>query len=507
MKFIGFKKYLCAAALVLAGLNALASDANALAPPIVAKGNKFFNSETGEEFRLKGMAYYPRPNGGELANVGNYDWAADEHENVWRPHLEIMQQLGVNTIRLYSIDPSKSHDAFMCACSEAGIYVLVGMTAPCENCSVIDEKPPACYPSELFSRVQMVYNAMAVYDNTLGFSVGNENNLQIKHGPGGTITAPCVKALLRDARTYASSCTETLRQVPIGLDIADIPPRDQWLQYYDCVIDDDENTRADWLGFNPYVECDPLGNQDYTDSEGLQSLMKEYKDVGYSRPLMFGEFGCNEGTNTIEGWENQRSFNDAKWMNDEPEMQAEIVGGNVFEFTTEIANLQKTKKITKTKDPGKFGIGYFEPDNCDHDAIPCEFIPYPEFDNLLEAFTSTKPSKIIMESFKPTRTEALTCPKGVSTKLPPKPDVEMLACSARQPVCKSSNSTRVPKTTIKRKKTTVSSPSADADKTVTEPSSSSPETPLSSSHATSSACGILPLLLSLVVLVLVSNEN
>ena len=98
--------------------------------PIVTKGNKFFDSETGLEFRLKGMAYFPRPNAGNMSDVGNYDWAADKHENVWKPHLKILKDLGVNTIRLYSVDPGLSHDKFMCACSNAGIYVLVGITAP-----------------------------------------------------------------------------------------------------------------------------------------------------------------------------------------------------------------------------------------------------------------------------------------------------------------------------------------------------------------------------------------
>lgn len=108
----------------------LVSVADAWLPPILTKGNKFFDSDTGLEFRMKGMAYYPRPNDGELADVSNYDWAADEHEAVWKPHLEIMKDLGVNAIRLYSVDPSASHDKFMCACSEAGIYVLIGVSAP-----------------------------------------------------------------------------------------------------------------------------------------------------------------------------------------------------------------------------------------------------------------------------------------------------------------------------------------------------------------------------------------
>ena len=118
--------------------------------------------------------------------------------------------------------------------------------ARCENCSVLDYMPPKCYPEDLFTRAQMVYNAFAVYDNTLGFSIGNENNLQTENGADGTATAPCVKAFLRDTRSYAASCSGSVRQVPIGLDIADIPPREQWMAYYDCAVDDDENTRAEW---------------------------------------------------------------------------------------------------------------------------------------------------------------------------------------------------------------------------------------------------------------------
>lgn len=40
--------------------------------------------------------------------------------------------------------------------------------------------------------------------------------------------------------------------------------------------------------------------------------MKEYKQVGYSRPLMFGEFGCNLGENTVNGFEAQRQFYDVR---------------------------------------------------------------------------------------------------------------------------------------------------------------------------------------------------
>ncbi|GAB9465367.1 hypothetical protein Gpo141_00002777 [Globisporangium polare] len=442
---MGLHRHLAALLSLLVAASCLVLETQAWVPHIVPKGNKFFNSETGLEFRMKGVAYYPRPNAGELYEVDNYDWAADEHEKVWTPHLDKLQELGANTIRLYSVNPSKSHDKFMCACSKRGIYVLVGMAAPCKDCAIIDALPPACYPDALFTRAMMVYNAFAVYDNTLGFSVGNENNLQkITGNKDGTSTAPCVKAFLRDVRRYASSCGKVLRPVPIGLDIADIPPRALWLQYYDCSPDNDEHTRAEWIGFNPYVECSPKTHTKYSQSDGLRGIMKEYEQSEYSRPIMFGEFGCNLGDNTIAGFEAQRQFYDAQWMNEEKEMTDRIVGGNVFEFTTERIHIDG-EKLTKKKDKGKYGIGYFSPEDCDHDKIPCKFVAYPEFANLKAAYTQTKNATLQMSNYTQQISKILKCPKNIDSMLQAMPQVVRLDCSITQPMCGGAKANAFPK--------------------------------------------------------------
>lgn len=78
--------------------------------------------------------------------------------------------------------------------------------------------------------------------------------------------------------------------------------------------------------------------------------------------------------------------------------------------------------LTKTKDAGKFGVGYFQPDNCDHDTIACEFNGYPEYENLKKAYTTTKDSTVTFDDYTPTRDEILTCPSKISSSLPATPD-------------------------------------------------------------------------------------
>lgn len=90
---------------------------------------------------------------------------------------------------------------------------------------------------------------------------------------------------------------------------------------------------------------------------------------------------------------------------------------------------------SKKRDSGKFGIGYFEPDNCDHVKTKCTFTPYPEYANLKSAYTTTAKSTVKMASFSSKHTKILKCPKTIVAKLPPTPVVNYLTCSVRQPVC------------------------------------------------------------------------
>jgi len=92
--------------------------------PATIEGYRFFNAQTEENIVIKGVAYYPRPNKGEL-DFNNLDFFTEEYRHVWERDIQQFKSLGVNAVRLYSVDPEKDHGAFMCALSSAGIYALV----------------------------------------------------------------------------------------------------------------------------------------------------------------------------------------------------------------------------------------------------------------------------------------------------------------------------------------------------------------------------------------------
>lgn len=142
--------------------------------PVIMKGKRFFDSVTGDYFPIKGIAYYPRPNDGPLAQltVNSVDFFLEPYRTLWEADIAKMRELGVNTIRIYAVDPSQNHDAFMCALQEAGIYVIVGLLADCENCGIGPDEAPSCYPTALKTRGQWIINEFSKYKNTLAFSAG-----------------------------------------------------------------------------------------------------------------------------------------------------------------------------------------------------------------------------------------------------------------------------------------------------------------------------------------------
>jgi 1,3-beta-glucanosyltransferase GAS5 len=111
--------------------------------PIVIKGNAFFDSRTNERFYIRGVDYQVNILslswdmltllawwffGCELRSfsVGGVEDYADIRDIAnCQLNIPYMQKLGLNAIRVYSVDNSADHRECMALLDQAGIYVIL----------------------------------------------------------------------------------------------------------------------------------------------------------------------------------------------------------------------------------------------------------------------------------------------------------------------------------------------------------------------------------------------
>ncbi|GLD95311.1 hypothetical protein PINS_up003955 [Pythium insidiosum] len=378
--------------------------------PLVIKNYKFYDSVTGKYFGVRGVDYYPRPNAGEL-DVNNHDFFTDDHEHIWGPDISYLAAVGANAVRLYAVDPSKSHDKFMCALRANGMYAMIDLGANCKNCAITKDKFPACYPDDLKSRGEQIISVFAKYDNVMAFSAGNEVNHVVsdpKHN------APCQKKFIRDMRAYISRCS-TIRDIPVGVVLADTN-RDVNALYYNCRTSSSDNLEnAEWYGLNVYLHC--AGSvTDVSKAAGFQELLSDFKSYKMNIPVMLTEFGClNPTFPTVDGYEAQRTWLQAGWLHSTA-FRAEFSGGFVFEFSTENANSKKDAPYPFTKyGEQNYGLGYFSPETCDHATTKCVFNPMPNYKFLAQQYNATKyDDEPLMSAFTPdvNKVDVPQCPPG-----------------------------------------------------------------------------------------------
>ena len=392
--------------------------------PAIIKGNRFFDSVTGEYIPIKGIAYYPRPNDGELSVSNSVDFFTEEFRDLWEVDIQNFERLGVNTVRIYGVNPSVSHDGFMCALEAAGIYAIIGLLADCEDCGIGGVPAPECYPASLKTRGQFVMNTFSKYVNTLAFSAGNEAALYARDAGGGVDwNAPCQKQFLRDMRSYLQTCSAVPnsilpRQVPVGLVTADFDRSIKAL-YFGCRTDpNDELENAEWYGLNTYQHCDPNA-ESIEDLAGYGRLLEDFSSYKLTIPTMLSEFGCRERFDAIGEFEAQRTWLQIDALYSE-EYQDVFCGGVVFEYSAE-------KRIVDLSDQGKpwpyyefmklqYGVGYYAPVDCDHQDIACTYNEYPEFQLLAEKYGSVDVTSFVpsLEEYEPSLVDLPVCPSEIA---------------------------------------------------------------------------------------------
>jgi hypothetical protein len=138
-----------------------ASSSGSLAA-VTTKGNAFFVGNN--RFYIRGVDYQP---GGSSKLV---DPIADE--TTCTRDIAEFTKLGINTVRIYTVDNTANHDACMSALAAAGMYLVLDVNTP--NYSLNRATPAVSYNSDYLQNIFATIDAFANYTNTLAFFSGNE---------------------------------------------------------------------------------------------------------------------------------------------------------------------------------------------------------------------------------------------------------------------------------------------------------------------------------------------
>lgn len=277
--------------------------------PIEIDGKHFYDSFTKQRFLIKGVDYQP---GGSAAYTRDADPLSDTDQ--CSRDIYLMQKLGINTVRVYTVNPKLNHDDCMTMMAAANIYLILDVNSPFYSESLNRYEPWTTYTPEYLRHVFEVVDQFSRYNNTLGFFIGNEI---VNDDRSAASSPPYIRAVSRDVKDYMYyNCP---RMVPIGYSAADdLKYRTQLPDFLTC---GDPETAIDFYGVNSYQWC---GNQTIKTS-GYDVLIDDHRDFKF--PVFFSEFGCNH----IQ----PRIFQEIEALYS-PEMSPTFDGGLVYEYSQEV---------------------------------------------------------------------------------------------------------------------------------------------------------------------------
>ncbi|KAF2459110.1 Glucanosyltransferase-domain-containing protein [Lineolata rhizophorae] len=252
--------------------------------PVEVQGQDFVVADTGDRFVIVGVDYQP---GGQAGYKPQEGEDALTNGTVCLRDAALLQGLGVNTIRVYNVDPTLNHDDCASIFNAVGIYMLMDVNAPFGGESLNRADPESSYHVGYLSRTFGVVEAFAPYPNTLGFFAANE----VINDLGTADENPrYIRAVQRDLKNYIKNNID--RAIPVGYSAADVREvlEDTWA-YLQCAIDGDEDdmSRSDFFGLNSYSWC---GSDATFDTSGYDDLVEMFGSS--TIPVFFSEYGCND---------------------------------------------------------------------------------------------------------------------------------------------------------------------------------------------------------------------
>lgn len=335
---------------LFSAFSALAASCSAL-DPIVIKNNTFWVGETDERFYIRGADYQP----GGSSNLT--DALADS--DICSRDIPYLKELGLNTIRVYSLDNTLDHDECMQKLEDAGIYVILDVNTP--KASISRWKIECSYNTKYLTEVFATIDSFAKFNNTLGFFSANE----LVNDEDSFQYSPYIKAVTRDMKQYIKA--QKYRTIPVGYSAADVSSvRYELAEYLNC--GDDQDARIDMLGINDYSWC---GRSSFSVS-GYKEKVTDY--TGYSLPIFLSEFGCNKvpGTRpfteigTIYSTQMSSVFSGGlvyQYFEDVNKYGLVDVDGSSVSILQDYSNLQKMYNTTSNPE-GDGGAAYYEHSEC-----------------------------------------------------------------------------------------------------------------------------------------------
>ncbi|EGG13017.1 glycoside hydrolase family 72 /Carbohydrate-binding module family 43 [Melampsora larici-populina 98AG31] len=251
--------------------------------PIQRIGRYLYDSQ-GVRFYIKGVAFQKpgalNPSSAEHSANGGFpepsnfiDSLADN--TACRSAIKNFKELAINTIRVYSIDPTKNHTECMNALDEAGIYVIADTSLPLNGS--INRASPSWDVSLMEKYFRQIDNLKS-FPNLLAFNIGNE----IVTKEENMNAAPFIKASVRETKAYLkrvnSSALVSYASTDGGAYTIDLA------YYLTC---GEPEISLDLYGINVYRWC---GDSNFQ-SSGYAAFNDNFKALPTA--LYMSEFGCN----------------------------------------------------------------------------------------------------------------------------------------------------------------------------------------------------------------------
>lgn len=104
----------------------------------------------------------------------------------------LLQRIGINTIRVYNVDPTLNHNECASIFNEVGIYMIIDVNSPLSGESIDRANPVGSYTLGYLNRIFAVVENFKGYPNTLGFFAANE---VINDWPTSSIDPPYIRVL------------------------------------------------------------------------------------------------------------------------------------------------------------------------------------------------------------------------------------------------------------------------------------------------------------------------